>query len=210
MPVYVVHWCDGTGNDRTLHRNMLFPLSLPLSETLNEPEQAVTTDEDVSDITRKRVTRVTPAIRDDDSDSDEEHYLQFKDPRFFYGYQKWNSWGDGYGQWGQWHVTRSRRICGRWAGQSWGGGQWGQWSPVWCSTSSRWTFGQRACQSCGGKVFIRDTKSTIEEKYQGYMPANALLRWHLSVVPTDSFCSRVESMIWCLVEQVSRKATGDL
>ena len=38
MPVYVVHRCDGTGNDRTLHRNMLFPLSLPLSETLNEPE----------------------------------------------------------------------------------------------------------------------------------------------------------------------------
>ena len=61
---------------------MLFPLSLPLSETLNEPEQAVATDEDVSDITRKRVTRVTPAVRDD---SDEEHYLQFKDPIFFMG-----------------------------------------------------------------------------------------------------------------------------
>ena len=85
MPVYVVHRCDGTGNDRTLHRNMLFPLSLPLSETLNEPEQAVATDEDVSDITRTRVTRVTPAVRDDDSDSDEEHYLQFKEPRFFMG-----------------------------------------------------------------------------------------------------------------------------
>ena len=64
---------------------MLFPLSLPLSEKLNEPEQAVVTDEDVSDITRKRVTRVTPAVRDDDSDSDEEHDLQFKEPRFFMG-----------------------------------------------------------------------------------------------------------------------------
>ena len=85
MPVYVVHRCDGTGNDRTLHRNMFFPLSLPLSETLDEPEQAVATDEDVSETTRKRVTRVTPAVRDDDSDSDEEHHLQFKDPRFFMG-----------------------------------------------------------------------------------------------------------------------------
>ena len=85
MPVYVVHRCDGTGNDRNLHRNMLFPLSLPLSEKLNEPEQAVVTNEDVSDITRKRVTRVTPAVRDDDSDSDEEHDLQLKEPRFFMG-----------------------------------------------------------------------------------------------------------------------------
>ena len=86
MPVYVVHQCEGTGNDRTLHRNMLFPLSLPLSETLGEGEQAEASDEDVGYVTQKRVARASPVGRDDDSDdSDEEHYVQVEDPGSFMG-----------------------------------------------------------------------------------------------------------------------------
>ena len=83
MPVYVVHQCDGIGNDQTLYRNMLFPLSLPLSETLGEREQAETSNENVDYVTQKRVTRASPAVRDDDSD--EEHYVQVEDPGFFMG-----------------------------------------------------------------------------------------------------------------------------
>ena len=32
MPVYVVKRCDGEGHERTLHRNMLFPLALPQTD----------------------------------------------------------------------------------------------------------------------------------------------------------------------------------
>ena len=32
MPVYVVKRCDGEGHERTLHRNMLFPLALPRAD----------------------------------------------------------------------------------------------------------------------------------------------------------------------------------
>ena len=32
MPVYVVKRCDGEGHERTLHRNMLFPLALPRTD----------------------------------------------------------------------------------------------------------------------------------------------------------------------------------
>ena len=64
---------------------MLFPLSLALSETLGDKEQAEGSDEDVGDVTQKRMTRATLAVRDDYSDSDEDHYVQFEDPGFFMG-----------------------------------------------------------------------------------------------------------------------------
>ena len=65
---------------------MLFPLSLPLSETLGVREQAEASDEDVGYVTQKRVNRASPAGRDDDSDdSDEEHYVQVEDPGSFMG-----------------------------------------------------------------------------------------------------------------------------
>ena len=74
---------DGIGNDQTLHRNMLLSLSLPLSETLGEREQTEASDEDIGDVTQKRVTRATSAVKDGDSDSDDEHYVQFEHPESF-------------------------------------------------------------------------------------------------------------------------------
>ena len=202
MPVYVVHRCDGTGNDRTLHRNMLFPLSLPLSETLNEPAQTVATDEGESDITRKRVTRVTPAVRDDDSDSDEEHYLQFKDPRFFFmgtrneipGEMATASEDSDMSQEAEESVVAEQASPG-----------------VESSEDSEVQFGvlqaadEPLVEEHASPVVERSSSETQSSplstrKYQEYMPANALSRWHISFVPTDSFCSWVEATSdpgWC-------------
>ena len=49
IPVYVVQRCNGSGAERTLHRNMLFPLALPLhSDETQDKDGAVAVDDSLS------------------------------------------------------------------------------------------------------------------------------------------------------------------
>ena len=79
IPVYVVQHCDGSGVKRTLHRNMLFPLALPLhSDETQDEDGAVAVDDSLSsdsasvseDVPRVR-TRSQPELDDSSSESDD-------------------------------------------------------------------------------------------------------------------------------------------
>ena len=49
IPVYVVQRCDGSGAERMLHRNMLFPLALPLhNDETQDKDGAVAVDDSLS------------------------------------------------------------------------------------------------------------------------------------------------------------------
>jgi len=63
MPVYSVRKCHADGPVRTLHRNMLFPLSLPLPEEEGSDEHSNGSVDDVVD----DVTAVKPCVDDSDS-----------------------------------------------------------------------------------------------------------------------------------------------
>ena len=79
IPVYVVQRCDGSGAERTLHRNMLFSLALPLyrDETQDE-DGAVAVDDSlpsdsasVSENAARVRTRSQPKLDDSSSESDD-------------------------------------------------------------------------------------------------------------------------------------------
>ena len=74
MPVYVVKRSSGLGSTRTLHRNMLLPLALPLDDH-NATKQAERLIKPV-----KHVTRRVAQVAQDSTDSSDDEELMAKDP----------------------------------------------------------------------------------------------------------------------------------
>ena len=90
MPVYVVQRSDGVGKERTLHRNMLFPLALPLSNGSQDQDQDVSVDDNSCSDESASLTDDTSHVRqrsqqgvNEDSSSDSEddfHTVPREDP----------------------------------------------------------------------------------------------------------------------------------
>ena len=90
MPVYVVQRSDSVGKERTLHRNMLFPLALPLSNGSQDQDEDVAVDDNSCSDESASLTDDTSHVRqrsqhgmngDSSNDSEDDfHTVPREDP----------------------------------------------------------------------------------------------------------------------------------
>ena len=195
IPVYVVQHCDGSGAERTLHRNMLFPLALPLHrDGTQDDDGAVAVDDSLStdsasvseDVPRVR-TRSQPELDESSSESDDKPDLS---PRWLGA-----SGRQGGPRW---------RSCWKW----WfgcGTGHFFERSPgKWSCCHAR----RREVLRRGGKFIIGGGVSALKEEYEKSSASKTIPWWDVSAVPTDCHDGPMEGRIWCSVEQISRETPG--
>ena len=154
---------------------------------MGEPEQTEASDEDIGDVIQKRVTRATPAVKDGDSDSTEEHYVQFEDPESFMGTRN-----EDRGEVSTASEDSDIQFSVPQGAQEEPAVE-EHTSPEVARSSSEIP-SQPLRRSARPGIYARQSAIAMEP----------------SVVSPDSFCSWVEGRIGCPVKQVSRKETGDL